>query len=161
VTIWNRTAARAEALAGSLTLDGVEVSATPSISRGAARAADVISCATMATEPLIRGAWLRPGAHLDLVGSFRPDMHECDAAALRRGSVFVDSPWSAVEACGEIAAALASGALGRGDILADNFALARGLHPGRRRADEITVYENGGGGHLDLMVAQILLDRAG
>ena len=160
VRIWNRTPARAAGLVAELDLPGVAVAVADDI-EAAARAADVISCATMATEPLILGDWLKPGAHLDLVGSFRPDMLECDMGALGRGRVFVDSRWSAVEDCGEIVQALESCVLRPCDILADNFELARGQHPGRAGDDEITVYKNGGGGHLDLMVAQVLCDRAG
>ena len=159
VAVWNRTPARAETLASELALAGVALRATTDL-EGAAREADVISCATMATEPLILGEWLKPGAHLDLVGSFRPDMHECDEAAIRRASVFVDSPWSALEDCGEITGALASGALTRAEILADNFDFARDRHPGRTSDDEITLFKNGGGGHLDLMVAQTLARQA-
>lgn len=155
VSIWNRTPARAATLAENLTLPGVTLTATQDL-EAAARQADVISCATMAVDPLIHGDWLKPGAHLDLVGSFRPDMHECDEQAIRRGSVFTDSPWSAVEDCGEIIDALASGALTLQDIRADLFDFARGNHPGRTSNDEITVFKNGGGGHLDLMTAQVL-----
>ena len=155
VVIWNRSPDRATALAATLDLPGVEVTATTDLEQ-AARRADVISCATMATEPLIKGAWLKPGAHLDLVGSFRTDMHECDTEAMARGTVFLDSPWSAVEDAGEIQSALGEGVLSEADLGPDLFALARGLHPGRRNPDEITVFKNGGGGHLDLMVAQIL-----
>ena len=111
----------------------------------------------MATEPLILGKWLKPGTHLDLVGSFRTDMHECDGEAISRSSVFVDSPWSALEDSGELITAFSEGTLSREDIQADLFDLARGKHPGRRSGREITVYKNGGGGHLDLMVAGILL----
>ena len=155
VDIWNRTPSRAAALAEAIRIEGVEVGVAENLEQ-ATRDADVISCATMATEPLIKSAWLKPGAHLDLVGSFRPDMHECDEETLRRGSVFVDSPWSALEDCGELLSAFSSGALARQDILADNFDFARGRHAGRADGDEITVFKNGGGGHLDLMVAQIL-----
>jgi len=157
VEIWNRTPERAEALATSLSLNGVDIKATGDL-ESAARRADIISCATMATEPLILGEWLKPGAHLDLVGSYRPSMHECDEAAVMRASVFVDSPWNAVKESGEIISALASGALVRSDILADTFALARGDHPGRTGDDEITLFKNGGGAHLDLMVAQYLCE---
>lgn len=156
VVIWNRTPARAEALAARLELPGVSVAVTGDL-EGAARKADVISCATMATEPLILGDWLKPGAHLDLVGSFRPDMHECDSDALVRGSLFVDSPWSAIDDSGELVTAFAAGAISRDDVRGDLFAFSRGTHPGRRSPDEITVFKNGGGGHLDLMVAQILV----
>ena len=160
VEVWNRTAARAEALVDGIKIPGVEVATTSDL-EGSARQADVISCATMATEPLIAGAWLKPGAHLDLVGSYTPAMRECDDEALRRSSVFVDSPWSAIDDCGEIVSALESGLLARSDIQADAFTLARGEHPGRSHGDEITLYKNGGGGHLDLMVAQHLYDLVG
>ena len=159
VWIWNRTPERAQTLAEALDLPGVAVLAVGTLDH--AREADVISCATMAVAPLIRGDWLKPGAHLDLVGSFRPDMAECDGEALRRGQVFVDSRWSALEDCGEIVGALSDGTLEPADILADLFQLARGQHAGRTAPDQITVYKNGGGGHLDLMVAQVLCDRAG
>ena len=157
VQVWNRTRARAETLVADLELEGVDVSVCDDLETSA-RQADVISCATMATEPLILGDWLKPGAHLDLVGSFRPDMHECDEGAVRRATVFTDSPWSALEDCGEILGALASGALERKDIQANLFDFARGNHSGRSADDQITLFKNGGGGHLDLMVAQILSD---
>jgi len=83
-------------------------------------------------------------------------MRECDEEAVVRADVFVDSPWSALVDNGEIAGALASGALTKDGILADNFDFARGKHPGRTYEDQITLYKNGGGGRLDLMVAQIL-----
>lgn len=156
VAIWNRTRARAEELVKRLDLPGVRMSVADDLEL-AAREADLISCATMATEPLIRGAWLKPGAHLDLVGSFRTDMHECDTEALARGTLFVDSPWSAVDDSGELQAALAAGVITNADLKRDLFAMARGECSGRTSKDEITVYKNGGGGHLDLMVAQILM----
>ena len=158
VEIWNRTPKRAEELASSMQLENVAISAIQDI-EAAARQADIISCATMATEPVIEGAWLKPGAHLDLVGSYMPFMRECDDAAIARASVFVDSPWSAVKDSGEIISALDSGSLKLDEILANNFTLVRGEHPGRTRDDEITLYKNGGGGHLDLMVAQYLYGR--
>ena len=159
VAIWNRTPERAAQLAGTLDLPGISIRAVTDLEN--ARDADIISCATMATKPLIRGEWLKDGAHLDLVGSFRPDMVECDAKALTRGALFVDSRWSALEDCGEIVQGLSSGIISREDILADAFDLARGKHSGRRDAGQITIYKNGGGGHLDLMVAQILCEAAG
>ena len=158
VRIWNRTPERAQHLANSLQVDGVRIEATTDLET-ATREADLISCATMATEPLIKGPWLKPGAHLDLVGSYRQDMHECDEAAMVRGSVFTDSPWSAASDCGEITSALKNGSLKPDDILANIFTLVRGEHPGRSDVSEITVFENGGGGHLDLMAANFLVSR--
>ncbi len=156
VSVWNRTPARAEGMVRNLDLPGTEITAVQDL-EAAAREADLITCATMAKEPLILGKWLKPGTHLDLVGSFRTDMRECDGEAIRRSSVFVDAPWSALEDSGELVTAFAEGTLSRGDIQADLFDLARGKHPGRRSGEEITAYKNGGGGHLDLMVAGILL----
>lgn len=155
VEIWNRTPERAQTLATTLQQDGIAATAVTDI-EVAARKADVISCATMATDPLIKGAWLKPGSHLDLVGSYMPSQHECDQDAIARASVFVDSMWSALVDCGEMVTALESGLLTKDKILSDNFRLARGEHPGRTSDDEITLYKNGGGGHLDLMVAQHL-----
>lgn len=155
VLVWNRTPARAERLSETLNIDGVTITAVEDI-EAAARDADLISCATMATAPLIQGRWLKDGAHLDLVGSYREDMHECDELTMVRGSVFTDSPWSAVNDCGEITSALRSGALALEDIKGDHFSLMRGDAAGRQSTSEITIFENGGGGHLDLMVAQYL-----
>ncbi len=156
VAVWNRTASRAASMVRDLDLPGIELTAVRDL-EAAAREADLITCATMATEPLILGKWLKPGTHLDLVGSFRTDMQECDGEAISRSSVFVDSPWSALEDSGELITAFNEGTLSREEIQADLFDLARGKHPGRRSNREITVYKNGGGGHLDLMVSGILL----
>ncbi len=158
VAVWNRTASRAASMVRDLDLPGIELTAVRDL-EAAAREADLITCATMATEPLILGKWLKPGTHLDLVGSFRTDMHECDGEAIGRSSVFVDSPWSALEDSGELVTAFNEGTLSREDIQADLFDLARGKHPGRRSGQEITAYKNGGGGHLDLMVAGILMSE--
>ncbi len=155
VLIWNRTQARATQLAEALSISGVEIGVSHDIEADARRM-DLISCATMSDQPLIRGDWLKPGAHLDLVGSYKPSMHECDEKALVRSSVFVDSPWSAMEDCGEMISAIASDALSPDDITGNNFTLSRGEHPGRSNNEEITLFKNGGGGHLDLMVAQYL-----
>lgn len=160
VLLWNRTAAKAERLARSLRLDGVELAAVDDLARAVA-AADVVCCATMAAEPLIKGEWLRPGTHLDLVGGYTNEMREADDETVRRASVFVDSRRFTVGLCGDITAPMASGALGEDGIAADLFELCRGRHPGRRRADEITLFKNAGGAHLDLMAARLVHERTG
>ncbi|MCH7888570.1 MAG: ornithine cyclodeaminase family protein, partial [Proteobacteria bacterium] len=163
VMVWNRTPARAEALAAERTRPGLSVSAVRDI-EGAAREADVISCATMTIEPLIRGAWLKPGAHLDLVGGFTPQMREADDEAVRRARVFVDTREGTLGEVGDIAAPLASGVIGEADIEADLTQLARGERDGRRGPDEITLFKNGGGGNQDLataqLIAQVIASRA-
>src|SRR3546814_1972765 len=95
VLSWNRTAARAEAAAAELGSElGIDVAAITDL-EPAIRDADVISAATMATEPMIRGAWLKPGSHVDLVGGFREEMREADDEAIRRARIFVDARFTA------------------------------------------------------------------
>ncbi|MXN17834.1 ornithine cyclodeaminase [Pseudooceanicola sp. GBMRC 2024] len=157
VVIWNRTAARAGALAERLAAPGLSVRATQDLDGAVARA-DVISCVTMAREPLIRGALLKPGAHLDLVGAYLPEMAEADAACLTRGRVFADTR-SGMEEAGELAREIAPGIPGWQRVEADFFDLVQGRHPGRQTAEEITVCKNVGGGALDLFAAEALEDR--
>jgi ornithine cyclodeaminase len=148
-TVWSRSRASAESLAAEA--PGAEVAHDL---EAAVRAADIVASATMATEPLIRGDWLRPGQHLDLIGAYRPDMREADDAALARARVFCDSRQTAGET-GELLRPLASGAISPEAVLADFY----GMDRMRREADEdVTLFKNGGGAHLDLMVSRHILD---
>jgi len=158
VTIWNRTPDRAADLAAALALDGVEIAASENL-EGAAGQADLISCATGATAPLIQGAWLKPGTHLDLVGGFTPEMREADDTAVRRARVFVDSRWFTIGHCGDLMAPMASGALAEAEVLGDLAQLCRGEVAGRETEEDITLYKNAGGGHLDLMTARFIASR--
>ena len=160
VAIWNRDGAKARALAGRLDLPGVATGAVEDL-EAAVRRADIVSCATSATEPLVRGAWLAPGCHLDLIGSYTPAMAEADQEAVTRARIWGDSHRRLREDAGEIVQALAAGAIAEGDILGDLHDLAAGRCPVRESADEITLFKNAGGGHLDLMVAEHLVARAG
>jgi Predicted ornithine cyclodeaminase, mu-crystallin homolog len=150
-TIWNRTRANAEAMAeelpGLLVADDLE---------GAVRDADIVTCATMSTEPLIKGAWLRPGQHIDLIGAYRPDMREADDEALLKSRVFVDSFDTTIGHIGEINIPLESGAIAREHLVADYYMLDRFQ---RQSDDDITLFKNGGGAHLDLMTSRYILDR--
>lgn len=147
-TVWSRTRASAEQLAaerpGVAVADDLET---------AVRAADIVASATMATEPVIRGDWLRPGQHLDLIGAYRPDMREVDDAAVARARLFCDSRKTAGET-GEFLRPLASGAIGPEGVVAD-FYEADAMR--RDSEDEITLFKNGGGAHLDLMVSRHIL----
>lgn len=158
VRIWNRTPERAARLAETLAAEGLPVTTAADLET-AVRGADIVSCATLAAAPLIRGDWLRPGIHLDLVGAFTSDMREADDAAVKRARIFVDSRLTAVHAIGELAIPLREGSISETDILADHFELCRGCHPGRESATDITLFKNGGGGHLDLMTACFILAR--
>ena len=113
----------------------------------------------MATQPVIRGDWLSPGTHLDLIGAYRPDMREADDTALRRARLFVDSRATTIGHIGEIQIPLDSGAITEADIVADFYDLPSGRFA-RQSEDEITIAKNGGGAHLDLMTARYILDAA-
>ena len=149
--LWNRTQANAERLAADL--PGVTVA---NDLQGAMSEADIITSATMSTEPFIRGEWLRPGQHLDLIGAYRPDMREADDTALKRARIFVDSLDTTIGHIGEIEIPLQAGTITRSDIVADYYDLSSFE---RRSDDEITLFKNGGGAHLDLMTSQYILDR--
>lgn len=159
VRIWNRTAPRAEALAADLRSRGIEAEAAPDLDDAVAEA-DVISCVTMSRVPLVKGALLKPGAHLDLVGSYLPDMREADDDAMRRGTVFTCCDRGRDEV-GELTLPVAAGALAWDDIWGDAFSLVQGRDAGRASEDEITVYKNIGGAHQDVFTAAILKQAAG
>jgi ornithine cyclodeaminase len=150
LAVWSRTRASAERLAAErpgLRLAGDLAAEVPR--------ADIVACATMATEPLLRGEWLRPGQHLDLIGAYRMDMREACDACLARAAVFCDYRPTAMET-GEIGGAVARGVLAVADIRAD---LYDGAALARPAPEAITLYKNAGGAHLDLMVARHILER--
>ncbi|MFO0992122.1 MAG: ornithine cyclodeaminase family protein [Hyphomicrobiales bacterium] len=147
VFVWNRRSEKAETLAR-------EVGGTPVTDlESAVRRADIISTATASTEPLVKGAWLKPGAHLDLVGGFTPEMRECDDDAVTRSTIFVDSRWFAVDQPGDLGDPIKRGIITHEAVRADLFQLCKGAMTGRRTAEEITLFKNGGGSHLDLFTA--------
>ncbi len=150
-TVWNRTQANAQAMAQEL--PGLQVA---SDLEQAVAQADIITSATMSTEPLIKGDWLRPGQHVDLIGAYRPDMREVDDTALTRARIFVDSFETTVGHIGEIKIPIETGAITRDDIIADYYSLDQFI---RQSDDEITLFKNGGGAHLDLMTSRYILDR--
>jgi ornithine cyclodeaminase len=156
VLVWNRTPARAEALVRRLAADGVAAEVVDDLD-DATRSAEVITTCTRATAPLIRGANLQPGTHLDLVGGYTPATRDDEAA--RRSSIFVDRRESAFDGVGDIVQPIASGAIRASDVLGDLYDLAGGAVAGRRSAADITFFKNAGGGHLDLMTAEFVLAR--
>ncbi|MEM8689968.1 MAG: ornithine cyclodeaminase family protein [Pseudomonadota bacterium] len=157
VLVWNRTAAKAEAMADALAEGGLAAQAVDDL-QAACTKADIISCATSATTPLIKGEWLKPGCHLDLVGSFTPEMREADDEVIARASgVFMDYVLFADEP-GDTSIPLDAGLIKRADLV-DFYQLCRGEHGGRANDQEITVFKNVGGAHLDLMTALHILDK--
>jgi ornithine cyclodeaminase len=138
--------------------DGLPVRACDDL-EAAVREADVVSCATLSTAPLVRGAWLRPGTHLDLVGAFRAHMRETDDEAMRRAdTIVVDERSAALVEGGDVVQAIASGAIGPEDVAADLREIATGAHPGRTRADEITVFKSVGFALEDLAAAEAVFE---
>lgn len=150
-TLWNRSPAAAEALAHE-----IGGTAAPDL-EAAVRGAEIIATTTMSSAPLIRGDWLAPGSHLDLIGAYRPDMREADDETLRRARLFVDARATTLDHIGELKDPLARGVIARDDVLADYYDLPSGRFA-RRNADEITLCKNGGGAHLDLMTARYILN---
>jgi ornithine cyclodeaminase len=150
IVLWARRPEAAAALAAEL-----RVQATPDL-EPAVRGAEIIACTTMATTPYLKGAWLSPGTHLDLIGAYRPDMREVDDTALTRARIFCDSRATTVAHIGEFRDPIARGVMAESDIVADYYDIEAGRFA-RQTPDEITLCKNGGGAHLDLMTAQYIL----
>jgi ornithine cyclodeaminase len=157
IRIWARSAEQAGALARRSKHLAASVEAATDL-EGEAGRADVISCATLATQPLIRGEWLRRGAHLDLVGGYRPDMREADDAALKRAdAIVVDTYEGALAEAGDLTQPLRSGAIERSAIVAELRELCAGVAPGRRSADDLTVFKSVGTALEDYAAATLAL----
>jgi len=154
VTVWNIRRPGADRLAAALRAQGIDAGATDDLAAAVA-AADIVSCATLSHVPLVQGAWLRPGTHLDLVGAYLPSMREADDAAVRRSRVFIDTEAALVEA-GDIIQPLHAGVIGRDDIAGTLFSLCRGEVPGRRDATEITLFKSVGSAIEDLAAATLV-----
>lgn len=151
VLLWNHRPEKAEALAARLRGEGLPVTATADL-EGAVRAADLVSCATLSREPLVRGAWLKPGTHLDLVGAFNLTLREADDEALTRAFIYIDTPAAKAEG-GDVALGLRGGAIREAAIKGDLFALSRGRARARASPDEITLFKSVGSAIEDLAAA--------
>jgi alanine dehydrogenase len=164
VAIWGRTPTKAAALAerfnsGDLKPLKIAAHVADDIERTIG-AADIISCATLAQTPLVHGAWLNKGQHLDLVGGFTPSMREADDEAVRRSRVFVDTRQGASKEAGDIVQPLSNGALEAEGIVADLFELCRGEQRGREQAGEITLFKSVGTALEDLAAAELVAAQA-
>ncbi len=152
VSVWSRRPEQARDLVaglGGIDADLVAVADLPQ----AVGQADIVSSATMARQPVILGDWVRPGTHVDLIGAFKADMREADDALMARAALFVDSRATTIGHVGELMIPIASGAITADSVLGDFYDLVRPDARRRRSQDEITVFKNGGGAHLDLMIA--------
>ncbi|TWG91315.1 ornithine cyclodeaminase [Mesorhizobium sp. J18] len=149
ISVWNRTPANARKVVETLAKASLNAKVAEDLN-DAVGTADIVSCATLSTAPLVRGAVLRPGTHVDLVGAFSPTMRESDDDTIRKASVFVDTREGATKEAGDIVQALESGALTPEGISADLFELTRGEKPGRKNSDEITLFKSVGAALEDL-----------
>jgi len=147
--VWNRTSEHAEQLADKFSNTKAVNDLQTAIS-----AADIISAATMSNEPLINGKWLKPGQHIDLIGAYRPDMREADDRTLQRSNIFVDSFDTTIDHIGELKIPISRGVIRKENVISDFY----NIQAFRRSSDdEITLFKNGGGAHLDLMTANFIL----
>lgn len=154
--VWNRSPKNAEKMVAELSSD-YDISQTTDLAEAVSRA-DIISCATMSTDPVIDGAWLRDGQHLNLIGAYRPDMREANDLALQKAHIFVDSRETTINHIGELKLPIRSGAISESDVIADYYDIVSGAFTTINDTD-ITLFKNGGGAHLDLMTAKFILQK--
>jgi len=147
--IWGRNSDAAEKAAEEARQLGFDAKACTDLEQ-AARESDIISCATLSQQPLIKGEWLKPGAHLDLVGAFKPSMRESDDVAVKRASLYVDTFEGALKEGGDIVQPLEAGIITRGDLRAELSDLVSGRYQGRSSDDEITLFKSVGAALEDL-----------
>lgn len=158
VTVWARVPQRAEAMATTLKNAGFDATATSDLA-AAAGEADIVSCATPATEPLIRGEWLRPGTHLDLIGSFAPHMREADDACFADASLWVDT-FDAILNSGELRSPMSRSVFAPEDVCGTLVELSRADAPVRTSPAERTVFKAVGDALEDLAAAILVYESA-
>lgn len=156
IRIWGRREQKAREVKAGLARRPEDVEVVTDLEE-AVHDADIVSCATLARDPLIHGAWLRPGQHIDLVGAFTPEMREADGEAIGRARVVVDTYAGALAGAGDITQAISEGIIAEDDIAADLAELARGAKPGRRSPDEITLFKSVGTALEDLAAAELVV----
>ena len=154
VLLWDRTPAHAETLAQRLRAEGIHASATPNL-QAAVSQADMISCATLATAPLVQGAWLRTHSHLDLIGSFTPRMREADDACFAGARLVVDTP-EALQKSGELLGPLSRGVFTAESVAGTLADLCRGTLAGRLDGTGRTVFKSVGTALEDLAAAMLV-----
>ncbi len=157
VIVWSRNPEAARRMASELAEQGFAARACADL-EAAARQADIVSCATLATEPLMRGEWLRAGSHLDLIGGFTPQMREADDACFAGARLFVDTP-EALQKSGDLLGPMARGVFAPGDLAGTLESLCRGQAVGRCDDGERTVFKSVGTALEDLAAAMLVANR--
>ena len=159
VFIYTRSIAKGEALAAELAHHGLEAHSVTDLEH-AVRQSDIVSCVTTSTAPIVKGAWLKPGTHVDLAGAFKPSMRETDADVVARSSVYVDTRDGALAEAGDLLQARDEGKFDFANVKGDLFDLCRGKVKGRSSADEITLFKSAGTAIEDLATAIMLYQKA-
>ncbi len=149
IRIWGRSIGKADDLAAALVAQGLPARGVENLQE-AVETSDIVSCCTLSQEPLVKGVWLKDGAHLDLVGAFKPTMRESDDEAIRRASIFVDTIDGATSEGGDIVQPIKDQIMTKDDIQANLYALTRNEHRGRTSEDEITLFKSVGAALEDL-----------
>jgi ornithine cyclodeaminase len=156
VHVWGRSDQRAQTTAQLLRDASLPAEVVTDL-ESAVRAAHIVTCATTSTTPLVRGVWLAPGTHLDLVGGFRRAMREADDAAIGRARIVVDTYAGALAEAGDLVEPLERGVITRSNVVAELAELARGDKPGRTSAAEITLFKSVGTALEDLAAAELVV----
>ena len=163
VLVWNRTPKRAEELIANYRLQE-DASALNSIGvtddlEAAVSGADIVTCITASSEPVIFGDWVREGTHVDLVGAFSPDSRESDDTLVQKARIFVDTRTGALAEAGDLIIPMNNGLITEDDVAADLFDLTQGERDGRRFYDQITLFKNCGSAIEDLVAARLAYQR--
>lgn len=159
ISIWARQIEQATKLVDELKRLGLHVHVASDLPAALATA-DIVSSATMAKQPIILGEWIRAGTHVDLIGAFTPDMREADDELMARANLYVDN-LETTQHVGEITIPMKAGAIPSDHVMGDLYDLVKIDRPYSKPNHDITVFKNGGGAHLDLMIADCVLKKMG
>lgn len=157
LSIWSRRPEQAQALVEQLTNLRPAVAAVMDLP-AAVGEADIVAAATMAKQPILQGRWVRPGTHIDLIGAFTPEMRESDDQLIASSWVYVDCIETVVDQIGDLTQPIQSGVITRDHVRGDLYDLVAASAPCRQSDSQITLFKNGGGAHLDLMIANYIMN---
>ncbi len=159
IVVWNHRPEGASKVVRELRTQGCAAERSEDLA-ASCHEADIVTCATLSRSPLVRGDWLKPGTHVDLVGGFTPEMREADDEAIRRGMVYVDSMAGALSEAGDIVRPIADGVIREADLAGDLFTLAN-MKVGERKHDDVTVFKSVGHALEDLVAAITVYEVSG
>ncbi len=156
ISIWARRHEQAEALIASISGISAEITFSADLEETVGTA-DIVATTTGARAPVLFGDWVRPGTHVDMIGGYTPEMRETDDALISKGTIYVDYKDTTVDLVGDLVQPIASGVITPEAVVGDLYDLvAQGNQTARKSRSEITIYKNGGGAHLDLMIAEYI-----